>query len=108
MLRCAGAFMANQPPPNAVVFVRDQRPVDGHEAAGDQLSSTTPTPTVLRPESAFVAALHRVQLGVIITVTGARPSFLNAYAQMVLEQRDGLTVTNTGLEAETRADTRAL
>jgi len=58
--------------------------------------------------SALIDALHRTQFGVIVTPPGKRPTFVNAYADRLLERRDGLLVTDTGLEASRAADTRTL
>jgi DNA-binding CsgD family transcriptional regulator len=65
-------------------------------------------PVSLSCYPALVDALHRTQFGVIITPRGKRPTFVNAYADRLLERRDGLVVTDTGLEASGSADTRAL
>jgi DNA-binding CsgD family transcriptional regulator len=49
-----------------------------------------------------------MQFGVIITPRDQRPSFVNAYAHRLLERRDGLVLTDTGLAASRVVDTRAL
>ena len=61
-----------------------------------------------RHYEALADAVDRAQFGVIITPRELRPTFVNAYAQRVLDRRDGLVVTDTGLEALIPADTRAL
>jgi DNA-binding CsgD family transcriptional regulator len=57
---------------------------------------------------ALVDALDRTQFGIIVTLPAARPSFVNAYACRLLERRDGLTVSDTGLATLRAADTHAL
>jgi DNA-binding CsgD family transcriptional regulator len=57
---------------------------------------------------ALVDALNRAQFGVIITAPAARPLLINTYAQQLIDRRDGLTVSEHGLEARRADDTRTL
>jgi len=56
----------------------------------------------------FVDALNRAQFGIIVTPLDARPTFVNAYAQRLLDSRDGLFLTEDGLHALQVSDTRRL
>jgi DNA-binding CsgD family transcriptional regulator len=59
-------------------------------------------------DPAILETLHRTQFGIIFTSADARPAFANVYAQRLLEDRDGLSITDQGLEALAAADTRLL
>jgi DNA-binding CsgD family transcriptional regulator len=60
------------------------------------------------PTAVVAATLDRVQVGIIITSNNVRPAFVNRFAEEVLEQRDGLSVTDAGLETTKASDTHVL
>ena len=60
------------------------------------------------PSIALVQALDRIQCGVIITPPSMHPSFVNAHARQILEVRDGLFLSERGLQASRAEDDRLL
>lgn len=54
------------------------------------------------------AALDRLPMGVILLDERGRPFVINARAQEILDQRDGLAVSTQGLEAALPSETAAL
>ena len=59
-------------------------------------------------ENTFADALNRAQFGIIVTPLDARPTFVNDYAQRLLDSRDGLFAADDGLHALRANDTRRL
>ena len=60
------------------------------------------------PTARLLDVLHRLYCGVVVTAPEDRPIFMNRFAERILEQRDGLTVTPRGLEASRPDEARAL
>ena len=58
--------------------------------------------------AAFRELIERLQCGVILTKAGERPAFANAYARQILDGRDGLAVSDRGLETLRPQETRLL
>ena len=70
-------------------------------SAGGQFDAGAPLVALMR-------ALDRIQCGVIITPSSMHPSFVNAQARRMLEVRDGLFLSERGLQASRLKDDRLL
>jgi DNA-binding CsgD family transcriptional regulator len=64
--------------------------------------------TVEQGNAALARVLDRLETGVILTDGSARPAMLNASAERIIAEADGLTVDSAGLSAAAPASTRHL
>jgi len=78
------------------------------EITGVEARSATHQAGTGAPPIALMQALDRIQCGVIITPSSLHPSFVNAQARQILDQRDGLFLSDRGLQASGAEDHKLL